>query len=262
MEPLAPVNGCGHFAFRHDATVETVRDRLWESRSISLLDCGCGDGSLPRALLKGSLDVKRIRYEGTDQDNRSVLTTRADYDSGAFGQYESFNLSVREIDDVAGLEPTSFDVIVLNNIVHEILTEKLPKVLVSLNSLLIRPKGVLCIVDMEELPSDDSFEPWAITLKCTELMEILRAGGWSPQCSTHPKRVPTYKVVAGPAQNVFVRGIVESLQSVLKTQEKRLLETLDRRRTAQDNSNVVLHLACRLAAVRLSIQNLRNKVNK
>ena len=249
-------SAAGHFSFRHDVTVENVRDCLAKSRGISLFDCGCGDGDLPKALQRAGLDTTCIRYFGMDQDNRRILTARAEYENGAFGKYQSFDASIREIENLAGYQPTSMDVIVLNNILHEIATERIPRTLVGLNSLLARPHGVLCIVDMEELPADEVFEPWAVTFALDEVVTILRAGGWCPQGSAHPKRVPTYKVVVGPAQDISQERLIEELRVVLTTRKKQLLAVLDRHRSAQHSSADVQRLACGLAAVMLSIQRL------
>lgn len=244
------------FAFRHDVTVETVRDCLERTRRMRLLDCGCALGGLPRALFQAGLDVARIQYFGTDQNRQSVLTARAQYQLGNLGKYQTFCAIVREIEDFDGFEVTPFDVIVMNNILHEIPKETLPRVLRRLNALLVQQHGLLCIVDMEELPCDEPSEPWAITFKLEEVLAILQAGGWSPQGSTHPKRVQTYKVVCRQTQGISQPGLEKELLNVLNRKRKRLLEILDRHRVSQDISSEVQHLSCALTAVTLSVAHL------
>lgn len=253
----AASQGLTHFSFRHDASVETVRDCLARFRNISIMDCGCGTGELPKALMLAGLDVGRIRYYGTDHSTEEILTARAEYEQGCLGNYQTFDLSVREIHDIAGYQPTAFDLIILNNILHEISAEQIAQILLRLNGLLVRPKGLICIADMQELPEDEAFEPWAVPFSCEEIVHILRAGGWSPHGSEHLKRVPAYRVLVGPAQEISPEALNQALRAVLNSKRTETIKMLDKRRCRRDTSVEMQHLACRLTAITLSLRRLR-----
>lgn len=242
-----------HFSFRHDVTVETIREQASKYPCIRLLDCGCGNGSLPEAIAKAGLPINRIRYFGFDQNEHHARQTRAQAQSAG---YDLVDVKVRELSDLAGYSRCSFDVIVLNNILHEIPVELLPRLFEQLDSFLARPHGVLCIVDMEALPPEDAIEPWAVMWKASEIEQLLRAGNWSPQHTIHPKRVMTYKVVISPTEHVDLNGMDRFLKSALKDKKRRLLDCLIHRRETGDTGNEIFQLACAFTSVELSLFQL------
>lgn len=242
-----------HFSFRDDVTVETIREQVSKYPCVRLLDCGCGTGSLSEAISRAGLPVNRIHYYGFDQSERCVRQTRAKAQRAG---YDLVDLRVRELSDLAGYSRCFFDIVVLNNILHEIPVESLPPLLEQLDSLLARPHGILCIVDMEALPEEDEFEPWAIMWTASEVERLLRAGNWSPQHSTHPKRVIAYKLVIGPTEHVDLDGMVRYLKSALKDKKRRLLDCLGHRRMTGDTGEEVFHLACAYVSVELALYQL------
>ena len=248
--PSAPPS---HFSFRDDVTVEMIRELASKHPCLRLLDCGCGDGSLLTAMTRAGLPVNRIQYFGLDQDPRRVKLTRANVRRAG---YKKLELKVRELSDLDGYPPGSFDLIVVNNILHEIPVESLPHLLAQLDSLLARPHGVLCIVDLEALPAEDPFEPWAFMWKAAEAEALLRAGNWSPQHSSHPKRVMTFKLVVGPTEQVDLGGMVRYLKSALGNRKRCLLDRLVDRREAGDTGEETRQLACMLASVEVSLRKL------
>ncbi len=242
-----------HFTFREDVTVETIREQVSKYPCIRLLDCGCGTGSLSEAIAIAGLPINRIHYYGFDQNEHCVRQTRA---KAQHAGYNLVDLRVRELSDLAGYPRCFFDVIVLNNILHEIPVELLPSLLEQLDSFLARPHGILCIVDMEALPEEDEFEPWAIMWKASEAKQLLRAGNWSPQLSTHPKRVTAYKLVIGPTESVDRDGIARYIKSALTDKKRRILDDLVRHRETGNTGEEVLHLACALASVVVALGQL------
>jgi len=241
------------FSFRDDVTIDTIRDQLAKHSSVRLLDCGCGEGPLPAAMARAGLPVSRIVYHGLDQDERCVKQARAHAHRAG---YEKPDVRVRELWDLAGYPPKSFDVIVVNNILHEIPAERLPRLFEQLNSLLARPHGIVCIVDIEALPEEAPLEPWAIMWKAIEAEAVLRAGNWSPQRSTHPKRVTAYKLVFGPTERADLDRMAQSLKTVLDKKRRMLLDEVLRRRASGDTSEEVRRLSSSLTSIIASLHEL------
>lgn len=242
-----------YFAFREDAAIQLIADLLADpDREISILDCGCHDARLAKAMMRAGLDVSRLRYFGIDE-NRAIVQAVQEED---FKDYRRFQIMLRDISDVGGHEAGAFDLIVVNNLLHEVLPERIPSMLAKLNDLLARPDGKLFLVDMEELTAEDC-EPWAVTWCAKEVERILRAGGFSPIVSRHPKRVCAYRVVTNSIPSVNLTEVVLALFRILHEKKERLLATTARLRASRDISAYAQQEECRLAAVELSIHQLK-----
>src|ERR1051325_6459093 len=184
---IAPLQSSfSHFSFRDDAMVQDVGDWLANHRTriINILDCGCHDGRLAKMMMAAGLELSRIRYFVFDVADASVQAVRAEQERGVFKDYARFEIVLREIIDMAGYKAATFHLIVVNNLLHEVKPEYIPRVLHKFNELLARPTGKLAIIDMEELPTEEC-EPYAITWSANEVAAILKAGGFRPTLSTH-----------------------------------------------------------------------------
>src|SRR5215210_7247001 len=164
MSTAPPQPPFSHSSFRDDAMVQDVTDWLANHRTgfMSILDCGCHDGRLAKMLMAAGVKIGRIRYYAFDVADASVQAVREEQERGVFKDFAHFEIVLREIIDMAGYRPGAFHLIVVNNILHEIRPEYIPRVLQKFNELLARSTGKLAIIDMEELPAEEC-EPCAVT---------------------------------------------------------------------------------------------------
>lgn len=125
-------NSLSHFSFRDDVTINYISDWLTNNdRTIRILDCGCRDARLARAIMQAELDLSRIRYYGFDSSNDHVRAANAEKNNGYFDGYQEILIKLRDITDTAGYEIGTFDLILLSNLFHEILPEDIPQMLLS-----------------------------------------------------------------------------------------------------------------------------------
>jgi SAM-dependent methyltransferase len=252
-----PENPLSHFSYRDDATIQNVVDWLANhDAEIRILDCGCGGARLAKAMLEtNSLDLNRIRYFGFDSDQANVRTVKSEKERGVFSDYKEFDVMLRDITDTLGYKSGVFDLILVTNILHEVLAEEIPQVLLKLNKLIANPAGRLAVIDMEELPPEVC-EPWAVTLTADELGIIERAGGFRPTISRSHRRVWTYRVVTGPISKVNSAGITLALRRILDQKREQQLAIAAKYRACGDVSAASQREAFRMAAVDLAIHRL------
>jgi SAM-dependent methyltransferase len=251
-------NPPSHFSYRDDATIQNVVDRLANDHAdLRMLDCGCGDARLAKAMMEtGSVDLNRIRYFGFDSDQTLVRSVKSEKEREVFSNYKEFDVRLHDITDPLAYEDRSFDLILVNNIIHEIAAKDIAQVVLKLNKLLTDPKGRLAVIDMEELPLEVC-EPWAVPLTADELGKTLRAGGFKPAISRHHKRVWTYRVVIGPISQVNTDGITLALRKILSKKREQQLAVAAKYHACGDISADSQREACRMAAVELAIHQLK-----
>lgn len=252
-----PKNSFNHSSFRDDATIQYVVEWLANHRAgiMSILDCGCQDARLAKMLMAAGVKLERIRYDAFDMADASVQAVRAEQDRSAFKDFADFKIVLREIIDMDGFKPGSFHLIVVNNLLHEVKPEYIPRVLQKFNELLARPGGRLAMIDMEELPPEE-FEPTAITFRVHEVEKIFLAGGFRPHSSSHKKRVQVYRVWTEPIPHVETKGIAQTLLKILKEKKEQLRDKAAECCGGRYSSKDAQRELCKLAAVVLAIHQL------
>jgi hypothetical protein len=246
--------------FREDAAIQDINDYLAQrSGWIKVLDCGSHDCRLARAMMAARLDIGRIRYFAFDMDETSVNSVRAEMEYGDFKGFRHFDIRQRRITDIADYKTYSFQLIFLNNLLHEVFVEDIPFVLRQLNKLLARPDGKLSIIDMAELPEPES-ELWAVTWTAKEVKQILEAGGFRPTGSTHLKKVEVCRVVTPPiTDEVKTQGIYYALELILNKKKIELITIADRSRARRDTSAQAHNAVCALGVIELTLGRLKGK---
>ena len=110
----SPQDHIGRSSFRDDATVQAVADRLaGDVAEIVVLDCGCESGRLANAMIAAQLDLTRICYFGVEMDIRHVNAVKAAKRRETFKGYRHFDIRLREITDMDGYEPGTFDLVII-----------------------------------------------------------------------------------------------------------------------------------------------------
>ncbi len=252
-------NPPSHFSFRDDVTINYISDWLTNNdRPIQMLDCGCRDARLAKAIMQAELNLSRIRYYGFDSSSDHVRSANAEKHNGYFDGYNELFIKLRDITDTAGYEIGTFDLIILNNLFHEILVEDIPQMLLELNRLLIPSSGRMIFTDMEELPVEDC-EYWPVLWSGSEHAKILQAGGFDPSLSSYPKRVRVYRVVNGPIANVNIAGVTNALLEILIEKKVQLMARAIPYRACANASPDSQLVGCRLAAVEIAINQLKTE---
>jgi len=124
-------------------------DRLLAARPQHVLDIGCGTG-----LLLFQIAPYSERYCGVD-----FSQTALDYLSDQLRQrpLPQVRLLRRAADDLAGLEPQSFDVVILNSVVQYFPSSVYLQRVIAGAVELVRPGGLLFIGDVRSLPLLETF---------------------------------------------------------------------------------------------------------
>lgn len=188
-----PVDLDSRSSIREDAVVRELARLLAEHDGpVRVIDACCGLASLPRRIISAiGTQVSRIEYVAIERDAACVDMMRTfEEDFKAFASFKPF---LRDVSDLAGVEIPATHLVVLNNVLHEIPPRYFPQMFVALNGLLCPDRGRVCVIDMESLPSD-SPESIAISWTASEVVDILRAGGFNPESTTHEKSVRVYQV--------------------------------------------------------------------
>jgi hypothetical protein len=247
------------FSFHDDALVQEVGSLLARRPgTINILDCGCGDCRLARALMVAHLATKRINYDGFDLDQPMVRAARAEKLQGRFAPFKRFEVSLRETPDLAGYKQGSYHLVVLRHLLHEIGPESLPQVFRKVKALLVPRGGTVCIVDIEELPADVD-ERWAVMWTGDEMEGLLTAAGFEVALSKHPHSVPAYRAVATPRRDLDPWAIQRKVRDLLVVKEHRLLNDLLVYRDKADISAGSLRAVCRLAAIRVALRRIETE---
>jgi ubiquinone/menaquinone biosynthesis C-methylase UbiE len=196
-------------SIREDAVVREVARLLAETPdSIEVLDACCGAGTLAKRILRGiEPDSRRVSYLAIDRDSASIDSIKSEAD--AFKGFQRFRPLQREVSDLHDLPSGSIDLVVLNNVLHEIQPRLYPEMFSEFNRLLRQSIGRVAIVDMEELP-DDSPEAIAITWRGSELEQILHTGGFAPELSLHEKSTRVYQLHVRPVDGSVDRNAMRT----------------------------------------------------
>jgi SAM-dependent methyltransferase len=252
-------NSLSHFSFRDDVTINYISDWLINNdRSIRILDCGCRDARVAKAIIQAELDLSRICYCGFDSSSDHVRSANVEKTNGCFDGYQEMLIKLRDITDTAGYEFGTFDLILLSNLFHEILVEDIPQMLFELNRLLTPSSGRMIFTDMEELPAEDC-EYWSVLWNGSELAKILQAGGFAAGLSKYSKRVRVYRVVNWCEADVDVAGVTNALLEILVEKKDQLRARAIPYRACADASPDSQLVGCRLAAVDIAIHQLKQK---
>lgn len=176
-------------SFREDAAIREIRALLARPGAFCVLDVCCGLGNLPELLCRtyDEAELGRISYIGVDRETLYVHSLRGRSD--ILVQFRDYTILQREAWDLD--HPAGVDLVVLTNALHELQPRNFPQMLERFNRLM-NPEGHICIVDMEQLP-DGAPESQAIMWSAKEIERILRAGGFVPEVTTHPKSVDVFQ---------------------------------------------------------------------
>jgi amino acid adenylation domain-containing protein/thioester reductase-like protein/non-ribosomal peptide synthase protein (TIGR01720 family) len=130
--------------------VEQAVDRIKELRPQRVLEIGCGTG-----LLLSRLAPECARYVGTDFSARAVEEVKA-Y-CATLPNSRQIDVWQREADDFSGIQPASFDLVVLNSVTQYLPDRAyLQRVLTGALGALM-PGGHLFVGDVRSLPLLDAY---------------------------------------------------------------------------------------------------------
>lgn len=242
-------------SLRDDLPVTVIASLLTQNAEVRILDLGCGQCRLARALVDSRLDLSKLSYHGIELSASLVSEVRAEQRRGVFKGFKSFEVKIRELTDLKGYDRAAFNVISSSNVLHEVWPDLFPGLLRDANRLLA-PSGRLCLIDMERLPANEK-EPYAVLWRSDEVDQILRAGGFKPYTSSHAKgggisvfdvqTAPAVSAVDAPAMAATVIRLLgekkqEALEELLPASETR--DDHDESRVSRD----------RLAALSIAIR--------
>jgi ubiquinone/menaquinone biosynthesis C-methylase UbiE len=203
-------------SLREDAAIRDLSQLLTEFPGdlIRVLDVCCGIGTLAKRISRSVInETGRIAYWAIDRDTGCIETIKAQ--PGEFDGFHSFTLMQREAWDLVGLQPDSMDLIVVSNVLHEIPPHLYSRLFSIFNSHLKPSRGRICIIDMEQLPTDEP-ECIAINWHGSEVEQFLRAGGLRPEVTVHEKDVQVYQVHVNRAAVVDETAINREIKKLLR----------------------------------------------
>lgn len=227
-------------SIREDTVVRELARLLADhpTGTLHIVDACCGEGSLARRVLSSIGPVGRIHYCAVDKDPGCIASI--DARKSDFAQFQQFRYLQRQVWDLADLDHSAVDLIVLNNALHEIPPHLYPKVFNTFNDLLRPQRGRICIVDMEVLP-EDAPESMAIAWRGCEVERYLQAGGFSLELTLHPKATTVYQAhVRRSTEAVDGLAMLNEIQQLI---QEKMDETILARRKV--TSNLTEHLAHR-----------------
>jgi SAM-dependent methyltransferase len=193
ISPPDPEDCDDRSSIREDVAIREIGRMIHAKQGgkVRILDACCGLGSLPRRILRSiSSGCSLLDYYAIDRDPACVEAMRTQAE--LFKGFGSIRILQREVSDLIGFYSICFDLIILNNSLHEISPSQYPQMFQTFNKLLCKDVGEICIIDMVELPEENP-EANAINWTGEEIKRILVAGGLDPQVTVHPKRTDVYQ---------------------------------------------------------------------
>jgi ubiquinone/menaquinone biosynthesis C-methylase UbiE len=202
-------------SIREDAIVREIARLLGETKNpIRVVDACCGLAGLPRRVITSiGNEVGRIEYLAIERDASCVEVVRTFEDD--FRIFGSFKLILRDVCDLEGINAPPADLVILNNVLHEIAPRQFAEMFASLNVLLRPDGGHICVIDMESLP-DDAPEAIAIPWSGKEVVDVLAAGGFSPTLTTHKKSVVVYQIHVRRVDKVDAAAMTKKVKFYLQ----------------------------------------------
>jgi ubiquinone/menaquinone biosynthesis C-methylase UbiE len=265
LNPRSHVDNEERSSIRHDIALHELSCLLaLHDSPIRVIDICCGKSPLANLLLRFFMpaQLSRIEYLALDRDTQCIEAVRSRYAAThILRRFEALQREVCDLQGIPGFGEGSVDLIVLCNALHEIPPRHYPTMFESLDRLLNRERGSICLVDMEELP-EDSPEANAITWQCSDVKEFLEAGNFSCISSLHPKSVVVYQMHVRPAHSALDKHAMSHVMTEqLEKKYNRALLRWKEVKSCPTNSADVFFASVNLARIAEDLDEVRPCLN-